>query len=253
VVTGKARATIRHFLKNLQIDEAHELGKRMLERELESHGLKADQLDPELLGTVLANFKIEDLDRLYVEVGLGNRPAPLVVRMLLPEDHPPQDDPRSRRRARALAPPPVPLAIRGTEGMVVTFPKCCYPLPGDSIVGFLTAGRGIVVHQQHCANVADYRSTPEKWIDVQWAPNVEREFSVELSLDVINRRGTLATIAAAVADADANIEDVTISERNERNSNIRFVINVRDRKHLADVIRTVRHVKTVVRVARKKA
>jgi guanosine-3',5'-bis(diphosphate) 3'-pyrophosphohydrolase len=88
---------------------------------------------------------------------------------------------------------------------------------------------------------------------VQWAPNVEREFSVELSLDVINRRGVLATIAAAVADANANIEDVTISERNERNSNIRFVINVRDRKHLADVIRTVRHVKTVVRVARKKA
>ncbi len=147
----------------------------------------------------------------------------------------------------------MPLAIRGTEGMVVTFPKCCYPLPGDSIIGFLTAGRGIVIHQQHCANVADYRSAPEKWIDVQWAPNVEREFSVELSLDVINRRGTLATIAAAVADANANIEDVTISERNERNTNIRFLITVRDRKHLADVIRTVRGVKTVMRVARKKA
>ncbi|MCC7123167.1 MAG: ACT domain-containing protein, partial [Gammaproteobacteria bacterium] len=197
---------------------------------------------------------IDGIERLYAEIGLGNRPAPLVVRMLLPENiEPPSDAAAARRRAAAQANPLVPLAIRGTEGMVVTFPKCCYPLPGDSIIGFLTAGRGIVIHQQHCANVTDYRSAPEKWIDVQWAPNVEREFSVELSLDVINRRGTLATIAAAVADANANIEDVTISERNERNTNIRFLITVRDRKHLADVIRTVRHVKTVVRVARKKA
>ena len=254
VVTGKARATIRHYLKNLQIDEARTLGRRMLERELESHGLSVDRLDPEQLNAVLTNFKLDGIERLYTEIGLGNRPAPLVVRMLLPENvEPPADPAAARRRAAAQANPPVPLAIRGTEGMVVTFPKCCYPLPGDSIIGFLTAGRGIVVHQQHCANVADYRSAPEKWIDVQWAPNVEREFSVELSLDVINRRGTLATIAAAVADANANIEDVTISERNERNTNIRFVITVRDRKHLADVIRAVRGVKTVVRVARKKA
>jgi len=253
VVTGKARATIRHYLKNLQADEALALGKRMLERELESHGLSVERVDPGLIGKVLGNFKLENLERLYAEIGLGNRPAPLVVRMLLPENPEPLADPTARRRASATAKPPVPLAIRGTEGMVVTFPKCCYPLPGDSIIGFMTAGRGIVVHQQGCANVADYRSAPEKWIDVQWAPKVEREFSVELSLDVINRRGVLATIAAAVADANANIEDVTISERNERNSNIRFVINVRDRKHLADVIRTVRGVKTVVRVARKKA
>ena len=253
VVTGKARATIRHYLKNLQSDEALALGKRMLERELDSYGLTLERLDPEQIGHVLTNFKLETLERLYTEIGLGNRPAPLVVRMMLPENVEPPSDPAARRRAAAQANPPVPLAIRGTEGMVVTFPKCCYPLPGDSIIGFLTAGRGIVVHQQGCANVADYRSAPEKWIDVQWAPNVEREFSVELSLDVINRRGVLATIAAAVADANANIEDVTISERNERNSNIRFLINVRDRKHLADVIRTVRSVKTVVRVARKKA
>ncbi|MGE3775159.1 MAG: bifunctional (p)ppGpp synthetase/guanosine-3',5'-bis(diphosphate) 3'-pyrophosphohydrolase, partial [Gammaproteobacteria bacterium] len=254
VVTGKARATIRHYLKNLQIDEARMLGRRMLERELESHGLNVERLEPEQLKAVLANFNLDGVERLYAEIGLGNRPAPLVVRMLLPEKiEPPSDAAAARRRAAAQANPPVPLAIRGTEGMVVTFPKCCYPLPGDSIIGFLTAGRGIVIHQQNCANVAEYRSAPEKWIDVQWAPNVEREFSVELSLDVINRRGTLATIAAAVADANANIEDVTISERNERNTNIRFLITVRDRKHLADVIRTVRGVKTVVRVARKKA
>ncbi len=255
VVTGKARATIRHYLKNLQSDEARALGKRMLERELESAGFSLATLESGGLSTVLSNLKLESIDRLYTEIGLGNRPAPLVVRLLQPENLPAEDEASKARRRRrgASESSPVPLAIRGTEGMVVTFPKCCYPLPGDSIIGFLTAGRGIVVHQQHCANVADYRSAPEKWIDVQWAPVVDREFSVELSLDVINRRGTLATIAAALADANANIEDVDISERNERNTNMRFVVTVRDRKHLADVIRMVRRVKTVVRVTRKRA
>ncbi len=255
VVTGKARATIRHYLKNLQSDEARALGKRMLERELESAGFSLATLESGGLTAVLSNLKLESIDRLYTEIGLGNRPAPLVVRLLQPENPPAEDEASKARRRRrgASESSPVPLAIRGTEGMVVTFPKCCYPLPGDSIIGFLTAGRGIVVHQQHCANVADYRSAPEKWIDVQWAPVVDREFSVELSLDVINRRGTLATIAAALADANANIEDVDISERNERNTNMRFVVTVRDRKHLADVIRMVRRVKTVVRVTRKRA
>ena len=135
---------------------------------------------------------------------------------------------------------------------MVSFPKCCYPIPGDSIIGFLTAGRGIVVHQPTCPNVANYRSAPDKWVDVQWAPIIERDFSVELVLDVINRRGALATIATSIADANANIEEVEISERNTRNSSIRLVISVRDRKHLADVIRTTRRIQTVARILRKK-
>mgnify|MGYP002630746365 CR=1 FL=1 len=255
VVTGKARATIRHYLKNLQTDEAQALGRRMLERELDSAGLSLARLPADLLANVLTSLKLESVERLFMEIGLGNRPAPLVLRLFQPE--PPSADSetgkRQQRRRGSSEGPRSPLAISGTEGMVVSFPKCCYPLPGDSIIGFLTAGRGIVVHQQQCANVAEYRSAPEKWIDVQWAPSIDREFSAELSLDVVNRRGTLATIATALADANANIEDVSFSERNERNTNIRFVIAVRDRKHLADVIRLVRRVKPVVRVTRKRA
>ena len=257
VVTGKARATIRHYLKNLQGDEARALGRRMLERELESAGLSLKKLGEARYQPVLANLKLESLDHLFTEIGLGNRPAPLVVRLLQNEHEASaeasEETARRPRRRRANGNgSPTPLAIQGTEGMVVTFPKCCYPLPGDNIVGFLTAGRGIVVHQQHCSNVADYRNAPERWIDVRWAPTVEREFSVEVSVDMLNRRGSLAVIAAAVADAGANIEDVQMSERNEQNVHVRFVLTVRDRKHLADVIRHLRRVKSVVRVTRKK-
>jgi len=251
VVTGKARATVRHFLKNLQLDEARALGKRMLERELASMETPLDKVDPKRLETVLGNFKLDGVERLYAEIGLGNRLAPLVARALA-QDRPEPDMSSKRRRRSDAQDTPAPLLIRGTEGMVVTFPKCCYPIPGDAIMGFLTAGRGIVVHQPTCPNVAEYRSAPDKWVDVQWAATIERDFSVELAIDVINRRGVLATIAAAIADANANIEEIEISERNARNSSIRLVITVRDRKHLADVIRITRRVKTVARIVRKK-
>ena len=255
VVTGKARATIRHYLKNLQEGEARALGKRMLERELSVLGVSPDAIDSRRLEGVLANFKLESLDRLHAEIGLGNRLAPIVARNLAQDQPEPDAGGKRRRRSDASEPSPegkTPLVIRGTEGMVVSFPRCCYPIPGDAIIGYLTAGRGIVVHQPNCPNVMDYRSAPDKWVDVQWSNEIDREFSVELALDVVNRRGTLATIAAAIADANANIEEVEISERNARNSSIRLVIGVRDRKHLADVIRATRRVQTVVRILRKK-
>lgn len=251
VNTSKARATIRHFLKNLQADEAQTLGKRMLDRELENFSLTLTSLVPKRVTAALSNFKLESLDDLLVEIGLGVRPAPLVARTLAGvQDESPK--PKRRRLLRRDA-RPSPLMIHGTEGMVVNFPKCCYPIPGDPIVGILTSGRGIVIHQPTCANVVEARDRENNWIDVEWAGGIEQEFSVELSLDVINKRGVLATIAAAVADGGANIEDVEIIERDERNSLMRLVVALKDRKHLADLIRKLRAIKTVARVMRKKA
>ena len=253
VATGKARATIRHYLKNLQLDEARGLGKRMIERELAAYELSIERLDPKRLEAVLTSFKLDGIDGLYTEIGLGNRLAPLVARALT-QDLPELDVAHKRRRKidPEGTPIPAPLVIRGTEGMVINYPKCCYPIPGDGIIGNLTAGRGIVVHQYTCVNVAHFRSAPDKWVDVQWAPNVERDFSVEVAVDIINRRGVLATLAAAISNASANIEEVESTERNARNSTIRFVLAVRDRKHLADVFRALRIIQTVVRVVRKK-
>lgn len=251
VTTSKARATIRHFLKNLQADEAQTLGKRMLERELENFSLTITTLVPKRVTAALSNFKLESLDDLLVEIGLGVRPAPLVARTLAGvQDETPK--PKRRRLLRRDA-RPTPLMIHGTEGMVVNFPKCCYPIPGDPIVGILTSGRGIVIHQPSCANVVEARERENNWIDVEWASGIEQEFSVELSLDVINKRGVLATIAAAVADGGANIEEVETIERDERNSLMRLVVSLKDRKHLADLIRKLRAIKTVARVMRKKA
>ena len=252
VTTGKARATIRNFLKNLQVDEAQALGKRMLERDLEQFSISLSTLPPARLRTALENFKLASLDDLLTEIGLGNRPSPLVARALsgVPDDFP---KPKQKRRLLGRKPVPNPLLIHGTEGMVVSFPKCCYPIPGDQVVGILTSGRGIVIHQSSCSNVVDGRDNHDKWVDVQWALDIDQDFQVELSLDVVNQRGVLATLAAAVAQENGNIEDVEFSERDERYSHMRLVVALKNRKHLADLIRRLRAIKTVARVMRKKA
>ena len=253
VVTGKARANIRHFLKNLRQDEAVTLGKRMLNRELEHFASAIEKLDEARVKTALKSFNLESLDELLADIGLGVRPAPLVARMLLgtaAEETPAQQ--RGKRRTKTNQ-GPGPLLIHGTEGMVVSIPKCCYPIPGDPIMGSLTAGRGIVIHHPSCKNVIDFRSAPDKWVDVEWASELDREFSAEIVLDVVNQRGVLATIAAGCADQNANIEGIELSERDEHYSTMRLIISVRDRTHLANVLRVLRNIKTVSRVHRKRA
>lgn len=248
-ITGKARASIRNFLKNLRSDEARSLGERMIERELEHFGLVVEDLQPKLVDTTLESFGLANFNELLIEIGLGNRPAAFVARTLTGNT---EEAKPKRRFARPFRRNPTtkPLAIHGTEGMVVSFPKCCFPIPGDPIIGLMTAGRGIVIHQPLCPNVVENRNAKKDWVDVEWAKNVDQEFNAELGLDVVNQRGVLATIAAAVADQGANIEEVEFSERDDKHSHMRLVISVKDRKHVADVIRHVRNIRTVVRVAR---
>jgi len=145
-----------------------------------------------------------------------------------------------------------PLLIKGTEGMVVTFAKCCHPIPGDQILGFVSAGRGIVVHSEECKNVADFRSRPEKWIDVQWAQEISGEFPVEVRVDVVNKRGALATVAAAIAEMGANIDNLQLEERDGKYSTLTIVLEVRDRVHLAKIMRRIRSLDIVARINRTK-
>ncbi|MEE8054850.1 MAG: bifunctional GTP diphosphokinase/guanosine-3',5'-bis pyrophosphate 3'-pyrophosphohydrolase [Gammaproteobacteria bacterium] len=240
VVTAKARSTIRHYLKNLKHDEAIALGKRMLNLELKNFSLSFDDISPRQLATALKSFNLNDKNELLEDLGLGKRMAPLVARHLAPSHREPWKLPWKRGSASAR-----PLFIKGTEGMVVSFPKCCYPIPGDPILGFASAGRGIVVHHQSCKNVAEYRKEPEKWVNVEWETQVDRDFPAAIRMNVTNQRGVLATVAAAIADEGANIENVEMQDRDDRYIRLSFVIAVRDRNHLARVMHKVRGVKHV--------
>ena len=134
--------------------------------------------------------------------------------------------------------------------MVVSFPKCCYPIPGDPIHGFITSGRGIVVHRQSCKNIAEYQNHQEKWIHVEWEADIEREFQVKIHMNASNQRGVLATVSATIADAGANIENVEMKDRDDRYTSLRFIIEVQNRVHLANVLRKIKALKRVSQITR---
>jgi guanosine-3',5'-bis(diphosphate) 3'-pyrophosphohydrolase len=266
VVTGKARANIRSYLKNLKREESVELGRRLFERALRSTtGRALEDLPARDMDLLVADLKYERVEQLYEDMGLGNRLAPLVVRRLT-ELTSRSGGKRSNRAIKQVfsrympswlgggsKTGNAPLFIKGTEGMVVTFAKCCYPLPGDPIQGFVTSGRGIVVHTESCKNVKEFRNQPERWIDVQWERDIAGEFPVEIRVDALNRRGVLATIAAVIAEMGVNINNVSIEEHDGKYSSIHFVIAVNNRVHLARVMRRIRTIEQVVKIVRKKA
>ncbi len=242
VVTAKARASIRHYLKHLQRDEAVLLGKRLLEKALAGRLGGLGELPDKRIKALVREFNLNNFDEVLADIGLGNRVAALIAKRLLPEG---DED------AAGLDMSIQPLLIKGTEGTVVGFGKCCRPLPGDAIIGYINAGRGIVIHRDNCRNVANYKKSPEKWIEVEWEPHASADFSAELRLDVANRRGVLATIAAAISAADANIETINTSERDGSATTVHLLLDVRDRAHLARVMRQLRTLPEVLKLARR--
>ncbi len=244
VVTAKARSSIRNFLKNLTRDDAIQLGRYLLERALGDLGTSLQQLAGTSIDEALAELRVETLEKLCEQIGLGQRPAVLVARRLLPqsEEQPSTEVPDASR--------PPPLSIKGGEGTVISFAKCCHPLPGDRILGFLTAGRGLVIHNQQCRNVAEFRKKPDKWVQVEWAAGLDQQFATEIRVEIDNQRGALATVAAAISELESNIEDVKTKERDGLHTTLQFVLMVRDRVHLARLMRRLRAIPAVRRIAR---
>lgn len=241
VVTAKARTNIRNFLKNLKRGEAVALGRRLIDKALVLLGGSFDDIPTARFSLVLEQYKAETIEDLLESIGLGQRMAQLVARSLIPEE---SDDSLSEQTEKK------PLSIRGTEGTVVTYARCCRPIPGDPILGYVSADRGIVIHREDCKNVAEFRKYPEKWIDVQWEEEVQGDFQVEMRVEVANQRGVLATVAATIADEGANIENVGIEERDGTYSTMTFLIGVHDRTHVASIMRRIRANKLVLRIQR---
>ncbi len=242
VVTAKARSAIRHYLKSLRRTEAIALGQRLLNQALGEFRVSLDDVAPEAQAAALGELGMKDLDDLYEKIGLGERLAPLVARRLVPGS-------QAEDGSGALA----PLSIAGTEGLLVTYARCCFPIPGDPIFAFLSAGRGVVIHREVCVNVEDYRKHPEKWLPVTWQPASDRLFSSEIRVYVVNRTGMLAAVAAAIANLETNIDRVAIEEHGSDAVVLTFELRVRDRKHLARIVRVIRRMPDVVRVSRSLA
>jgi RelA/SpoT family (p)ppGpp synthetase len=241
VVTAKARMAIRHYLKGLKHSEAVELGKRLLNQALADLSLVLKKIPDERVQATATELGVKSPEELFEQIGLGERLAPLVARRLLPPDTEPPAEPVSQSG---------PLAIAGTEGMVVNYARCCFPIPNDPIMAYLSSGRGVVIHREACGNLRNYRKQPDKWLSVAWQSSVDRLFNVEIRIDVRNRMGALAAIASNIATTETNIEHVAVDDRDGDASTLIFDLQVRNRKHLAQVIRNLRRMDEVLRVTR---
>lgn len=241
VVTGKARATIRSYLKRLEHKEAVQLGRRLLKRELKALGRKIDDISEKERKHLVAEVGLKDFDNLLEQIGLGNRMCKLVARMLVSEE-------QNKTKGEGFL--GEPLTIKGTEGVVVSFAKCCSPIPGDPVIAIFSPGRGLVVHRQECPNLGDFRRQGQSWLDVQWAEDVSGEFSTIIRVDAGNQRGMLATIASLIAEEGSNIDDVRSEERDGLSTSLRFIISVTGRKHLASILRRLKKVPFVLRINR---
>ncbi len=242
VKTGKARSQIRYFLKTAQFEESTALGERLLGQALKSLYANPADVTPERWDKLVRDSSAKSREEILADIGLGKRLAAIVARQLL----------ALMDNAAADAKAAGSILIRGSEGIAVQFGKCCRPIPGDPIIGFIKKGQGLVVHTSDCPMTARSRNDPIKWIDVEWDPDVGRLFDVGVRVVAANQRGVLAKVAAAIAEAGSNIDNVSMDEERGLYTTMHFTIQVQNRLHLARVMRSVRHIPEVVRLTRVK-
>ncbi|MCL7713106.1 RelA/SpoT family protein [Stenotrophomonas mori] len=243
VVSAKARTAIRHQLKQLEHEDAVQLGHRMLDRALEAMDSSIERLPKGRLDAFLAEHRYPRLEAFLADVALGNWMPTQAAQALMAHGEALAGGMPQRAQEKIL--------ISGSERGVVTFAGCCQPIPGDEIMGYHTAGKGIVVHRMDCPNLAELRKSPERWVPIGWDSSVVGDYDTALIVVVENGTGVLAQLAAAIAQSQSNIERVDYLDRDINAAMLCFNLQVRDRTHLAEVMRRLRRLSVVQSVRRR--
>ncbi len=240
VNTARARTAIRHYIKSLEQEDTVALGLRMLERALNARGSSVEAVPQKHFDRFLKDNQHKRQEDLLRDLALGNLLANVVAAKLSPDSG---LKPGSKDKAEALT-------IAGSEGSAVGFGACCHPVPGDAIMGYVSAGKGVVVHRAQCRNTREFRKHPDRCLDVAWAPVTHSMFEVALRIQTRNIPGVLANISASIGQAGSNIEKVEQPEANPEAATLLFTISVHDRDHMARVMRRLRRNKNVIKASR---
>ena len=248
VITAKARSSIRNFLKHFKQKEAISLGWRLLDKELQVMHLNLENIEESRIQALLEVTGMQSFNDLLEDIGLGNKMPFLIAKRLTQDDIYANIKLNDNDQIQKT-----PLIIKGTEGMVITLAKCCRPIPGDSIIGYFNPGKGIVVHHHECRNRSLVRKTYTSWLDVEWSTDVVGVFSAEIRISVLNQRGSLATIASIISELDSNIENVTVVDQDDRVCVDLITLTVKDRVHLAKIMRRLKELSIVLKISRVKA
>jgi len=245
VATGKARSRIRHYLKGLQQKESAALGERLLNQALATLKVEPDAIAWDRWEALAKEYGTKSQLDILADIGLGKRLSFVVAQALTRQQG------KADEAAPASPSKPGSLTLRGVEGVAIQYARCCRPIPGDAIVGQFRKGQGLIVHLRDCVTLRKQRVESGELIDVEWAPDVQGVFDAGVRTLVADRRGLLADLATSIGNADANIDTVSM-ERPDGGDVLAmfFSVQVRDRKHLAQVIRAMHRVPDVKRVQR---
>lgn len=246
VITSRARTAIRQYLKTQQQSESLSLGRKLLEKAVRKLGLSLKKITEATWLMLLKETHIKTVDELYAEIGLGNRAAVLVASRLHRLIHGDADIEIAEKEKEKEP----SLQIEGTEGMMLEFASCCHPIPGDPVVGIMRSGKGIVVHINGCKHVSRLLSEPMNFVPLRWSDHVAGDFSAVVSVVVKNERGVLALLARAISDAESNIDNIQVDDREGCNYTVNFQLLVKNRVHLARILKNLRRVQYVMRIAR---
>ena len=245
--TGRARSQIRHYLKTMQQSESVELGELLLIQAVRSLNFDPNDIGKIHWNRLLKGDHAKSKEAVLAEIGLGKRLAIVAARKLFAVSE--LVSPEHKLRDA--------ITIRGTEDMAVQFAPCCRPIPGDPILAQIKGGQGLIIHTHDCPAIHPFKFDPEKWVDVQWDPHIDRLFKVDIRMTVNDRRGVLAKLAAEIATADSNIAHIHMDEQafkgDQKYAVMQFTLEVRHRMHLASVLRQLRHMQEVVRITRVKS
>ena len=224
----------------MRSSESVDLGKRLLDRSLKDLDSSLRKVGKVRMNAALDELGLNNNTELFEQIGLGERLAPLTARFLLGDQRGGLSEPATQPALSSRAPKAWSSATHAAA----------HPIPGDDVMGYLSSGRGIVIHRNNCGNLINFRKQPEKWISVGWEKEIDRDFSSQIQVDTLNKPGVLAEVAATIGDCGSNIEQVSVLGRHEDCSVLSFLLQVKDRVHLAQIMRSVRKMPNVIRVSR---
>ncbi|TGG91350.1 RelA/SpoT family protein [Natronospirillum operosum] len=242
VVTGKAKSAIRHYLKSVHKEESEDIGRKLLVKALQQFGLSMERVTGAQWDQLLQDLELPSMEVLYQDIGLGTRLGYVVAKRLAQQlDHRAPDGTDQKAS---------PVALKGTEKLILNYARCCSPIPGDPIVGIITKGKGLVIHRENCNNIAEFRGDHQRCVHLEWDDDMGGDFHADLRIIVHSQRGVLANVASTIAHGGSNIETVNMEDKDAVVSQIQVSVNVTNRKHLAQVMRRLRRLQEVVRVYR---
>ena len=247
VITPKARSQIRLYLRSAETKDLVILGNSMLNNALKAFHVGPATIRKRHWDKLILDYHLDSKDNILIDIALGKRINVMVAHQLTSKI---DGSKQTKKQTKFLD----VITIKGSEGMAIKLATCCHPIPGDPILGFINKDRGLIIHTHDCPGIRKFKLDHEKWVDVEWEPNPDAYFNVNLNLLVINERGVLAKITSVIADSEANIDNISVDEGDGSSfSNLRFIVQIRNRLHLADLIRNLRKISKINKISRVKS